>query len=230
MECLQRIRVVSVVVGLSMAFTSSAIRAMTRTEMNREGRAALNHIDSISRTACNLGKSARAVLVFPSIVKTGANGARGYGTLFAHDRAIGYYKLVAGPRGMPKGVQKFGYALFFMSDEAVAALRDSGAWDVSAGPNAVVIITPSAAHIVPHATQITHRPAMNDQQEAAPRPNDLTLDPAYRGFVPFPHTRRTTKPSAGRGQDRVYAFAFGRRGLIRGISLQGTSVTAIHPH
>jgi hypothetical protein len=29
---------------------------------------------------------------------------------------------------------------------------------------------------------------MNDQQEAAPRPGDLTLDPKYRGFVPIPNT------------------------------------------
>ncbi len=29
---------------------------------------------------------------------------------------------------------------------------------------------------------------MDDQQEAALRPNDLTLDPKYRGFVPIPNT------------------------------------------
>jgi hypothetical protein len=27
---------------------------------------------------------------------------------------------------------------------------------------------------------------MNDQQEAAPRPNGLVLDPTYRGFIPIP--------------------------------------------
>ena len=29
---------------------------------------------------------------------------------------------------------------------------------------------------------------MDDQQVAAPRPNDLTLDPKYRGFAPIPNT------------------------------------------
>jgi hypothetical protein len=39
---------------------------------------------------------------------------------------------------------------------------------------------------------------MDDQQESAPRPNDLTLDPKYRSFVPIPNTpvliKFNTKP------------------------------------
>jgi hypothetical protein len=35
---------------------------------------------------------------------------------------------------------------------------------------------------------ITYRDAMNDQQEAASRPKDYTLDPEYRGFIPVPNT------------------------------------------
>ena len=52
----------------------------------------------------------------------------------------------------------------------------------------VVTIAPTAVTIEGHASQIKDRPAMDDQQEAAPRPNDLTLDPKYRGFVPIPNT------------------------------------------
>jgi DcaP outer membrane protein len=54
--------------------------------------------------------------------------------------------------------------------------------------NQVVTIAPSAVTIEAHASQVTPRGALNDQQEAAPRPNDLTLDPKYRGFVPIPNT------------------------------------------
>jgi hypothetical protein len=35
---------------------------------------------------------------------------------------------------------------------------------------------------------ITYRGALNDQQEAASRPKDFTLDPTYQGFVPVPNT------------------------------------------
>ena len=59
---------------------------------------------------------------------------------------------------------------------------------IDANGNAVVTIAPSAVTIQSHASEVTQRPAVNDQQEAAPRPNDLTLDPKYRGFVPIPNT------------------------------------------
>jgi DcaP outer membrane protein len=42
---------------------------------------------------------------------------------------------------------------------------------------------------------------MDDQQEAAPRPNDLTLDPKYRGFVPIPNTPVLIKFNAKRRVD-----------------------------
>ncbi|MBU0715102.1 MAG: hypothetical protein KJ964_07080 [Verrucomicrobia bacterium] len=37
-------------------------------------------------------------------------------------------------------------------------------------------------------SQIIYRHTFADNQEAAPRPDDLTLDPKYRGFIPIPHT------------------------------------------
>src|SRR5580765_6470034 len=52
----------------------------------------------------------------------------------------------------------------------------------------VVTFQPTTKGIVGHASPIEPRNALNDQQEAAPRPNDLTLDPKYRGFVPIPNT------------------------------------------
>jgi hypothetical protein len=38
------------------------------------------------------------------------------------------------------------------------------------------------------ASPVAPRGGFNDQQEAAPRRNDLTLDPKYRGFIPVPNT------------------------------------------
>src|SRR5262249_52033958 len=51
-----------------------------------------------------------------------------------------------------------------------------------------VTIAPTAVTIQGRPSQIRDRPALDDQQEPAPRPNDLTLDPKYRGFVPIPNT------------------------------------------
>jgi hypothetical protein len=37
-------------------------------------------------------------------------------------------------------------------------------------------------------SHVTYRGALNDQQEAASRPKDFTLDPTYQGFIPVPNT------------------------------------------
>jgi hypothetical protein len=70
------------------------------------------------------------------------------------------------------------------------AVAPPAARPASAAPdgNQVVTIAPTAVTIEGRASEIKDRPAIDDQQEAAPRPNDLTLDPKYRGFVPIPNT------------------------------------------
>jgi hypothetical protein len=59
---------------------------------------------------------------------------------------------------------------------------------IDANGNQIVTIAPKPVTIEGHASEVVDRPAMDNQQEAAPRPNDLTLDPKYRGFVPIPNT------------------------------------------
>ena len=39
-----------------------------------------------------------------------------------------------------------------------------------------------------NVSRVIYRHAFIDNQVAAPRPGDLTLDPQYRGFIPIPHT------------------------------------------
>jgi len=41
---------------------------------------------------------------------------------------------------------------------------------------------------VSEKSQVTYRDALNDQQQAASRPKDYTLDPTYQGFIPVPNT------------------------------------------
>jgi hypothetical protein len=46
----------------------------------------------------------------------------------------------------------------------------------------------AAGQQVSEKSQVTYRGALNDQQEAASRPKDFTLDPTYQGFIPVPNT------------------------------------------
>jgi lipid-binding SYLF domain-containing protein len=249
------IRFANLVVGLIVLITSSSgFCAANRVEIRREARRALSQLYSISPAARNLGESARAILVFPRIVKGGfkTGTQHGYGTLFSRGRAIGYYELGAVSYGIPKRVKEFGWALFFMSEDALDYVRKSGGWEVGTGQSVVVVqedqerkrqaaasandsvdkaltITPSTTRIVGHPSQIMHRPAMNDQQEAAPRPNDLTLDPTYRGFTPIPTTKMRRTLSAKPLRKGIHAFAFDREGLIGGVDLRGAKITPTHP-
>ena len=71
---------------------------------------------------------------------------------------------------------------------AMAAPGTNGAEGVS--------FLPPSKPIIPHASAIANRDNMNDQQEAAPRLNDLTLDPQFRGFIPIPNTPALIKFNA----------------------------------
>jgi len=46
----------------------------------------------------------------------------------------------------------------------------------------------AAGQPIAEKSPVTYRDAMNDQQEAASRPKDYTLDPTFRGFIPVPNT------------------------------------------
>lgn len=55
------------------------------------------------------------------------------------DRVVGFYAISAASYGLQLGAQKFGYALFFMSEGALAYLDKSDGWSVGTGPSVVFI-------------------------------------------------------------------------------------------
>jgi hypothetical protein len=55
---------------------------------------------------------------------------------------------------------------------------------------------PPVAEITGTPAQVAPRGALSDQQEAAPRLGELTLDPKYRGFFPIPNTKVLIKFNA----------------------------------
>ena len=160
------------------------LRADSAREINRDSRAALQELYSTTPAARKLGDSATAVLVFPSIVKAGfvVGAQRGEGALFSRGKTIGYYSTTAASYGLQAGVQKFGYALFFMTDSDLAYLRKSGGWEIGSGPSVVIV--------------------------------DKGMAQSF--------TTTTLKKG-------VYAFAFGQKGLMAGLGLQGTKITKIRP-
>src|SRR5206468_5424979 len=101
----------------------------------------LKNLYARNTTARLLGPKAKAVLVFPSILKAGFlfGGQIGEGVLFEQDHPVGYYNSVAASYGLQAGAQVFGYALFFMNDSALSYLDRSDGWEVGVGPSIVVV-------------------------------------------------------------------------------------------
>jgi lipid-binding SYLF domain-containing protein len=115
--------------------------AASAAELQRDGRTALNQLYAKQKSAKLLGQRAKAILVFPSIVKAGFmfGGQIGEGVLFRGGRAAGYYNTVAGSYGFQAGIQKYGYALFFMTNAALEQLDATRGFEVGVGPSVVVV-------------------------------------------------------------------------------------------
>jgi outer membrane murein-binding lipoprotein Lpp len=66
------------------------------------------------------------------------------------------------------------------------------------GTNAAggIMFAPPSQPLTPHSSAVSDRGNLNDQQEAAQRLNDLTLDPQYYGFFPVPNTPALIKLNA----------------------------------
>jgi lipid-binding SYLF domain-containing protein len=119
------------------------VQAASAADMTQKANSALHDLYARSAAARNVGHHSKAVLVFPEILKAGfiVGAQHGDGTLLSHGRPIGYYKTVAASYGLQAGAQKFGYALFFMTDGDLAYLRKSGGWEIGTGPSIVIVDT-----------------------------------------------------------------------------------------
>ena len=109
--------------------------------LTTESRAALSQLKSQNSAAAKVSSRALAVLVFPNVVKAGFMGGaqEGQGILFVQGRLNGRYRTVAASYGFQAGVQKYGYALFFMNQKAVDWINNTHGWEIGTGPSVVLV-------------------------------------------------------------------------------------------
>jgi lipid-binding SYLF domain-containing protein len=126
--------------GCSVAATERS-RAVTSTrEIDQQANLALRELYAQQPKARELGRRARAILVFPDIFKAGflVGGQSGNGVLRLSGRPVGYYNISAASFGLQAGAQRFSYVLFFMTDTALDYLRRSSGWAIGSGPSVVI--------------------------------------------------------------------------------------------
>jgi lipid-binding SYLF domain-containing protein len=130
-----------VALGVGQWMTPNQASAASAAEIDREVNAAIKSLGKGAGKTKALVQDAKAVLVFPSIVKGGfmVGGQYGEGALRKEGKTVGYYSTVAASYGLQIGVQKFGYALFFMNDSALSYVNKSDGWEIGVGPSIVVL-------------------------------------------------------------------------------------------
>ena len=115
--------------------------AATAAEIDRDVKNALKELYAKSAPAKTLGEKAKGILVFPGIVKGGfmVGGQYGEGGLLKGGKVAGYYNTVQISYGWQAGAQKYGYALFLMTDSAVKWIDKSDGWEIGTGPSIIVM-------------------------------------------------------------------------------------------
>ena len=142
MKTLRRTTGVVALAGLGLLTLSvRSLHAASAAQLNRDASAALSKLYAGQPSAQVLAQKAKGILVFPTMVKAGFmfGGQVGEGVLRKDGRTAGYYNSVAASYGLQAGIQSFGYALFFMSDAALAQLNTTSGFEIGAGPSVVVV-------------------------------------------------------------------------------------------
>ena len=110
-------------------------------ELASSSQAALKQLSASAPLAKQLAGTAHAVLVFPKVTKAGlmVGGQYGEGALFQNGKAVAYYKTTGASYGMQAGGQRYGYAMFFMTAQALAQLDKADGFEVGVGPSIVMV-------------------------------------------------------------------------------------------
>jgi lipid-binding SYLF domain-containing protein len=145
---------ISAMMATTLISPSPAIAA-SEAEIDRDVDLALTTLYDGTPQARWLMQNAKAILVFPSIVKGGflVGGQYGEGALRVGGKTTGYYNSVAASYGLQAGVQVFGYALLFMKDYALEYLGRSEGWEIGVGPSIVIVDAGKAAALTSTTAQ-----------------------------------------------------------------------------
>lgn len=170
-------------VGVIAGCASTATSASARADVSADSRQALNKLVRENDAAAAISRQARAVLIFPSIVKAGlgVGGAYGEGELRRGGATVDYYTSFTGSWGLQAGAQSYGYAVFLMNEDAIDYLERSDGWEIGVGPTVVVVNRGVAENL-----------------------SSSTL------------------------QDDAYAFIFDQKGLMAGVSIEGTKISRVN--
>lgn len=139
-RCLLALLIV-LAVGMTNWISVSPAAAASAAEIEQNVNSATKKLVAKHPWTKELAEKAKGVLVFPNVVKGGfmVGGQFGEGALRKQGKTMAYYNTVTASYGLQAGLQRYGYALFFMTDSALAYLDRSDGWELGTGPSVVVM-------------------------------------------------------------------------------------------
>jgi len=119
----------------------TAVLAASAEDLSRDSAQALQTLYKINPTAETISKRAKAILVFPKIIKAGLvfGGSYGEGVMMKNGAVTEYLNSVSGSWGWQAGAESYTYVVFLMSNKAVDYLAKSKGWELGVGPSVVVV-------------------------------------------------------------------------------------------
>lgn len=141
--------IMAAVASFALMMAATVASAATAEDLNEDSLQALETLYETEPVAKTLAESARAILVFPNIVKAGFvfGGGYGEGVMLKGSEAVEYYNSVTGSWGLQIGAQSYAYAIFLMTDEVVTYIEESNGWELGVGPTIVVVDTGVAKNL-----------------------------------------------------------------------------------
>jgi len=145
----------AVALALTLLLLLPARSVATEASISRDAEAALTRLYEQVPAAGKLAERAKAVLVFPSVMKGGliVGAQYGEGALRKGGKTVGYYSTTGVSYGLQAGAQSFTYALFFMNEAALKYLDQSDGWEIGVGPSVVVVDKGMAETVTTTTTQ-----------------------------------------------------------------------------
>jgi lipid-binding SYLF domain-containing protein len=134
----------------------STAHADPAAQLTADGLRTLHKLESVEPRSRFFAHHAKAILVFPSVLKAGFvfGGETGNGVLLEGGKPDGFYNLSGGSWGLQAGGEDFSYVVFFMNDGALAYVKKSDGFSAGTGPSIVVINRGAGAEA--NSTTITH--------------------------------------------------------------------------
>lgn len=127
--------------ALMLTGTVGTASAADAGNLDKDSAQALQTLYRARPVAEAISNKAKAILVFPKVVKAGLvfGGSYGEGVLLQGTKVTEYFNTVSASWGWQAGAESYAYVVFLMSDKAVQYLEKSKGWEFGIGPSVVVV-------------------------------------------------------------------------------------------